>query len=54
MGAHCEIKSCFMFNNSANAHFNFVGDSIIGSYVNIEAGAVFANHYNERKNKENE
>lgn len=51
VGAHCEIKSCFMFNNSATAHFNFVGDSIIGSYVNIEVGVVFANHYNERKNK---
>lgn len=29
------------------AHLNFVGDSIIGSDVNIEAGAVVANYRNE-------
>lgn len=51
VGPGCEIKSSLLFSNSALAHFNFVGDSIIGSFVNIEAGAVIANHYNERKDK---
>jgi acetyltransferase-like isoleucine patch superfamily enzyme len=31
---------------------NFVGDSIIGSDVNLEAGAVVANHFNERPKQE--
>ncbi|HEY8937214.1 MAG TPA: LpxA family transferase [Cyclobacteriaceae bacterium] len=51
IGPGCEIKSSYLFSNSALAHFNFVGDSIIGSQVNMEAGSVIANHYNERKEK---
>jgi NDP-sugar pyrophosphorylase family protein len=51
IGAGCEIKSSVIFNNSAIAHFNFVGDSIIGNDVNFEAGSVTANHYNERNDK---
>jgi len=52
IGASCEIKSSFIFRNSAIAHLNYVGNSIIGSQVNLEAGAIVANHYNERKYKE--
>ncbi len=48
IGTGCEIKSSIIFNESAMAHFNFIGNSIIGSNVNFEAGAVTANHYNER------
>jgi len=33
------------------AHLNFIGNSLIGSNVNIEAGAVIANHRNEREDK---
>ncbi|WP_199724291.1 DapH/DapD/GlmU-related protein [Taibaiella sp. KBW10] len=51
IGPGCEIKSSIIFNNSALAHFNFVGDSLIGHRVNMEAGAVIANHYNEREDK---
>ncbi|XZF14926.1 DapH/DapD/GlmU-related protein [Chitinophagaceae bacterium MMS25-I14] len=51
IGAGCEIKTTIVFPHSAVAHFNFIGDSIIGSHVNIEAGAVAANHYNERTDK---
>lgn len=51
IGAGCEIKSSIIFSNSSIAHFNFIGDSIIGSQVNFEAGSITANHYNERKNK---
>lgn len=57
LGADCtvgpgsEIKSSVLFPGSALAHFNFVGDSIIGSDVNLEAGAVIANHRNERADK---
>ena len=52
IGPGCEIKSSVILAKSSIAHFNFIGDSIIGSYVNFEAGAVIANHYNERIDKE--
>lgn len=52
IGTGCEIKSSIICNNSSIAHFNFIGDSIIGSFVNVEAGAITANHFNERVNKE--
>lgn len=48
VGISCEIKTSVLLEGSAVAHFNFVGDSIIGQNVNIEAGAILANHYNER------
>lgn len=51
IGTGCEIKTSIIFNNSSIAHFNFIGDSILGSNVNFEAGAITANHYNERENK---
>lgn len=51
IGPGCEVKSSFIFSGSALAHFNFVGDSIIGSQVNMEAGAIIANHFNEREDK---
>jgi NDP-sugar pyrophosphorylase family protein len=52
IGPGCEVKTSIVLANSALAHFNFVGDSIVGSYVNMEAGSVIANHYNEREQKE--
>jgi UDP-N-acetylglucosamine diphosphorylase / glucose-1-phosphate thymidylyltransferase / UDP-N-acetylgalactosamine diphosphorylase / glucosamine-1-phosphate N-acetyltransferase / galactosamine-1-phosphate N-acetyltransferase len=51
VGPHCEIKSSFVFAGSRVAHLNYVGNSIIGEDVNIEAGAVIANHWNERDDK---
>ncbi|HEY3402679.1 MAG TPA: LpxA family transferase [Ohtaekwangia sp.] len=51
VGPGCEVKSSIILSRSALAHFNFVGDSIVGSGVNMEAGSIIANHYNERKEK---
>ena len=51
VGPGCEIKSSFIFSTTTIAHFNFIGDSIIGSKVNFEAGAHTANHFNERTDK---
>ena len=51
IGAGCEIKQSIIFSNTAIAHFNYIGNSIIGSNVNFEAGSVAANHYNEREDK---
>ena len=47
VGPSCELKSSFMLAGSKLAHFNFVGDSVIGERVNIEAGAIIANYRNE-------
>jgi NDP-sugar pyrophosphorylase family protein len=52
IGPGCEVKSAFLFQGATLAHFNFVGDSLVGAGVNLEAGAVVANHYNERSDKD--
>lgn len=52
IGPACEIKSSLILRESKAAHFNFIGDAIIGRRVNIEAGAVIANYRNELVNKE--
>jgi bifunctional N-acetylglucosamine-1-phosphate-uridyltransferase/glucosamine-1-phosphate-acetyltransferase GlmU-like protein len=52
LGPSVEVKSSLIGEGSKAAHFNFVGDSIIGRDVNIEAGAIIANYRNERTDKE--
>src|SRR5215472_1490173 len=52
IGPHSEIKGSLLFARSAAAHRNYAGDSIIGRAVNLEAGAVLANHFNERADKQ--
>lgn len=47
VGPGAELKTSILFRGSRLAHFNFVGDSILGRDVNLEAGAVIANHRNE-------
>lgn len=47
IGPACELKSSFVFSGTKLAHFNFVGDSILGRNVNLEAGAIIANFRNE-------
>jgi len=51
IGPGCEIKNSIIFSGTAIAHFNYVGNSIIGRNVNFEAGSIAANHYNERVDK---
>jgi bifunctional N-acetylglucosamine-1-phosphate-uridyltransferase/glucosamine-1-phosphate-acetyltransferase GlmU-like protein len=51
VGPVCEVKTTFMFRGSKVAHLSFVGDSIVGCGVNIEAGAVVANYRNEMDDK---
>nr|WP_294859753.1 DapH/DapD/GlmU-related protein [uncultured Fluviicola sp.] len=51
IGPGCELKTCIVCSNTAIAHFNYIGNSIIGRNVNFEAGSIAANHYNERGNK---
>ena len=51
IGANTEIKQSIIFKNSCAAHLNYVGNSLIGEDVNLEAGSVLANHFNEREDK---
>ena len=51
IGPHAEIKGSLLFAGAAAAHRNYVGDSVLGAGVNLEAGAVLANHFNERADK---
>ncbi|MEB2782655.1 DapH/DapD/GlmU-related protein [Algoriphagus sp. C2-6-M1] len=48
VGPGCEIKSSIICSETAIAHFNYIGNSILGKYINFEAGSIAANHYNER------
>jgi NDP-sugar pyrophosphorylase family protein len=52
IGPGSEIKQSVIFNETAVAHFNYVGNSMIGNRINFEAGSICANHYNEREDKE--
>lgn len=51
IGPGCEIKNSIICSETAIAHFNYIGNSIIGKNVNFEAGSIAANHYNERTSK---
>ena len=51
VGPACELKSTFMLRASKIAHLSFVGDSILGTDVNVEAGAMVANFRNELDDK---
>lgn len=51
IGPGCEIKTTIIHARTALAHFNFAGDSVIGADVNMEAGSIIANHFNERSDK---
>ncbi len=43
VGHTTEIKNAIMMNHSEAGHFAYIGDSIIGSYVNMGAGVKLAN-----------
>lgn len=51
VGPGAELKTSFMFAGAKLAHLNFVGDSVLGASVNVEAGAMIANYRNERADK---
>jgi bifunctional N-acetylglucosamine-1-phosphate-uridyltransferase/glucosamine-1-phosphate-acetyltransferase GlmU-like protein len=51
-GPGAELKSSFASSGTKLAHFNFVGDSLLGADVNLEAGSIICNYRNERPGKE--
>jgi NDP-sugar pyrophosphorylase family protein len=43
IGHSVEIKNSVILNDSSIAHFNYIGDSVIGNDVNFSGGAITAN-----------
>ena len=43
IGHATEVKNSIMLNHAHAAHFAYVGDSILGGYVNLGAGVKCAN-----------
>jgi UDP-N-acetylglucosamine diphosphorylase / glucose-1-phosphate thymidylyltransferase / UDP-N-acetylgalactosamine diphosphorylase / glucosamine-1-phosphate N-acetyltransferase / galactosamine-1-phosphate N-acetyltransferase len=48
VGPGAELKASILFAGTKLAHFNFVGESVLGSGVNMEAGSIICNYRNER------
>ncbi|HEY8383204.1 MAG TPA: LpxA family transferase [Microvirga sp.] len=51
LGPGVELKSSILSQDVRLAHFNFVGDSVLGAGINLEAGSIVANFRNERDEK---
>jgi NDP-sugar pyrophosphorylase family protein len=43
IGNSTEIKNSILFENAQAPHFNYVGDSILGNFSHLGAGAVLSN-----------
>lgn len=43
IGHACEIKNSVIFDHTSIPHLSYIGDSIIGSHVNLGAGTITAN-----------
>lgn len=43
IGNSCEYKNCMLIENVQTAHFNYVGDSILGTGSHMGAGSILAN-----------
>ena len=49
IGHATEVKHSILLNDAHAAHFNYVGDSILGAGVNLGAGSMLANLRLDRK-----
>ncbi len=43
LGHATEIKNSILMNHTEAGHFNYIGDCVLGSYVNLGAGTKLAN-----------
>lgn len=50
IGSSCEIKNSIIFDKCQIAHFNYVGDSILGYHTHLGAGVVISNLKNDGSN----
>jgi UDP-N-acetylglucosamine diphosphorylase / glucose-1-phosphate thymidylyltransferase / UDP-N-acetylgalactosamine diphosphorylase / glucosamine-1-phosphate N-acetyltransferase / galactosamine-1-phosphate N-acetyltransferase len=44
VGNSSELKNCMLFNGAQAPHFNYVGDSILGSRAHLGAGVILSNY----------
>ncbi|MEX0621747.1 MAG: hypothetical protein WD187_02050 [Candidatus Woykebacteria bacterium] len=51
IGHACEVKHSVIMDGTHIAHFNYVGDSVLGNRVNMAAGAIIANYKHGAKNE---
>lgn len=50
IGNSCEIKNSILISNVEVPHFNYVGDSILGSHSHLGAGVILSNLRLDKKN----
>ncbi len=50
IGNSVEIKNSAIYPNTMVSHLSYIGDSIIGSHVNIGAGTIISNHRHDARN----
>lgn len=56
IGPHCtvgnssELKNCVLIGHVQVPHYNYVGDSVLGTYAHMGAGAVCSNLKSDKKN----
>src|SRR5215469_14154809 len=43
VGNSCEVKHSWLFNHAVAAHFNYIGDSILGHKSHLGAGVKISN-----------
>ncbi|UPA28560.1 MAG: UDP-N-acetylglucosamine diphosphorylase [Verrucomicrobiota bacterium] len=43
IGNSCEVKNALLMDYVQVAHFNYVGDSILGNYAHLSAGTILSN-----------
>ena len=52
IGNSCEYKNCLLMDNVQTPHYNYVGDSILGSGAHLAAGVILANLRLDQENIE--
>ena len=50
IGNSSEIKNSIILDNAEIPHFNYVGDSILGNFSHLGAGAIISNFRQDRNN----
>ncbi|MFC4993441.1 DapH/DapD/GlmU-related protein [Rubritalea tangerina] len=50
IGNAVEVKNSLIAHNTSIAHLSYVGDSVIGSHVNLGAGTILSNYRHDGKN----
>jgi len=43
LGNSCEFKNCLLLDGVQAAHFNYVGDSLLGNGAHLGAGVICSN-----------